>query len=428
MAPTVVVTGLGIVSPIGIGVSEFWKNAIAGRSGITKLRSFENLPVETYRSRIAGQVPDFNPQACGNDGLASRVDRYAQFGLAAAREAVADAGIRPEKESPERVGVMVGAGMGGMLMAERELAQLYETKKPSRVHPLIVPAITLNSASGILALAFGAKGPNLTISTACSSGIHAIGQALHAIRSGKADVIIAVGAEASITPLAFAGFCSLRALSSKYNETPTLASRPFDRGRDGFVMGEGAGALILETLQHAKRRNASIYGEVAGYASTSEAHHMVVPREDGSDIAKAMTLALDDAKLRPAQVDYVNAHATSTLIGDEVEIRGIRQVFKRRVDKLFVNATKSLIGHTLGAAGAIGAVATFMTMKTGLVHPTVNYENPDPECQLAGISSSVQEGRVNVAVANAFGFGSNNGVLVFKRFMTRQPRPSRQQG
>lgn len=419
MAPKVVVTGLGIVSPIGIGVGEFWNNAIAGRSGVTKLRSFEHLPAETYRSRIAGQVPDFHPEIYGNDALTGRVDRYAQFGLVAAKEAIVDAGIRLEKESPGRVGVMVGAGMGGMLMAEREFSQLYETKKPSRVHPSFIPTITLNSASGILALAFGAKGPNLTISTACSSSVHAIGQALHTIRSGKADVIIAVGADASITPLVFAGFCSLRALSSKYNETPTLASRPFDRGRDGFVMGEGAGALILETLQHARRRNARIYGEVAGYASTSEAHHMVVPREDGTDIAKTMTLALDDAKLRPAQVDYVNAHATSTMIGDEVEIRGIRRVFKRRVDKLFVNATKSLIGHTLGAAGAIGTVATFMTMKTGLVHPTVNYENPDPECQLAGISPRVQKGRVNVAIANAFGFGSNNGVLVFRQLGTR---------
>ena len=426
MAPRVVVTGLGIVSPIGIGVGEFWSNAVAGRSGITKLQSFDGLPAETYRSRIAGQVPHFNPHTYGNDALTGRVDRYAQFGLVAAKEAIADAGIRQEYESPERVGVMVGAGMGGMLMGEREIAQLYETKKPGRVHPSFIPVITLNSASGILALAFGAKGPNLTISTACSSGIHAIGQALNTIRAGKADVIIAVGADASITPLVFAGFCSLRVLSSKYNEAPARASRPFDRDRDGFVMGEGAGALILETLQHAKRRNAKIYGEVAGYASTSEAHHMVVPKADGTDIARTMALALDDAEIRPSQVDYVNAHATSTMIGDEVEIRGIRQVFKRRVDTLFISATKSLIGHTLGAAGAIGAVTTLMTMKTDLVHPTVNYENPDPECQLAGISSRVQKGRMNVAMANAFGFGSNNGVLVFKRFVTRPPRSSRQ--
>ncbi len=415
MAPKVVVTGLGIVSPIGIGLGAFWENAIAGRSGITKLQSFEDLPAETYRSRIAGQIPSFHPQASFDNALIGRVDRYAQFGLVAAQEALTDAGISMEHEAPERVGVMVGAGMGGMLMGEREITQLYTTKKPSRVHPLFIPTITLNSASGIIAMAFGAKGPNLTISTACSSGIHAIGQALNTIRSGKADVVIVVGADASITPLVFAGFCSLRALSSKYNEVPTHASRPFDRGRDGFVMGEGAGALILETLQHAKRRNAGIYGEVAGYAATSDAYHMVVPKEDGTDIAKTMTLALEDAGSRPAHVDYINAHATSTLIGDEIEIRGIRRALKRRADTVFINATKSLIGHTLGAAGAIGAVTTFMTMKTNLIHPTVNYENPDPECQLAGISSKVQEGRVNVALVNAFGFGSNNGVLVFKR-------------
>ncbi len=419
MAPTVVVTGLGIVSSIGIGLGAFWNNAVAGRSGITKLQSFADLPAETYRSRVAGQILNFTPQDYIDETLVGRVDRYAQLGLVAANEALTDAGICLDKERPERVGVMVGAGMGGMIMGEREISQLYQTKKPHRVHPNFIPAITLNSASGIIAMAFGAKGPNLTISTACSSSIHAIGQALQVIRSGKADVVIAVGAEASITPLVFAGFCSLRALSSKYNEAPTRASRPFDRGRDGFVMGEGAGALILETLQHAKRRRARMYAEVAGYALTSEAYHMIVPREDGSDIAKTITLALDEAKTRPADVDYVNAHATSTMIGDEVEVRGLRQVFKQRVNKLFINATKSLIGHTLGAAGAIGAVTTLMAMTTNLIHPTPNYEDPDPECQLPGISPKIQEGRITVAMANAFGFGSNNGVLVFKRLHSR---------
>lgn len=419
MAPKVVVTGLGIVSPIGIGLGTFWKHAVEGRSGITKLQSFADLPAETYRSRIAGQILNFNPQEYIDGTLANRVDRYAQLGLVAAKEALTDAGVRMEKEIPERVGVIVGAGMGGMMMGEREIAQLYNTRKPNRVHPNFIPAITLNSASGILALAFGMKGPNLTISTACSSSIHAIGQALNTIRSGQADMVMAVGADASITPLVFAGFCSLRALSSKYNEAPTRASRPFDRGRDGFVMGEGAGALILETLQHAKRRRARIYAEVAGYATTSEAYHMVVPREDGTDIAKTIHLALQDAKLRPAQVDYVNAHATSTMVGDEVEVRGLRQVFKRRADTLWINATKSLIGHTLGAAGAIGAVTTLMAMKTNVIHPTSNYEDPDPECRLAGISQTTQEGRIKVALVNAFGFGSNNGVLVFRRFVPR---------
>ncbi|MEC4670261.1 MAG: beta-ketoacyl-ACP synthase II, partial [Nitrospirota bacterium] len=347
MAPKVVVTGLGIISPIGIGVSNFWKAALEGRQGISAIKSFGDLPIEQYRSRVAGQIHNFNPQEFLDEKHSARVDRYAQFGLVAAKEAILDAGIRMERESPDRVGVMVGAGMGGMMMGEREITQLYYTGKPHRVHPNFIPTITLNSASGIIAMAHGAKGPNLTISTACSSSVHAIGQALNCIRMGQADVVIAVGADASITPLVFAGFCSLRALSSRYNDTPSRASRPFDRGRDGFVMGEGAGALILETLQHAKRRRARVYAEVAGYAATSEAYHMVVPREDGIEIAKAISLALEDASANPAQVDYVNAHATSTMVGDEIEVRGLRQAFKGRANKLLVNATKSLIGHTL---------------------------------------------------------------------------------
>lgn len=419
MAPTVVVTGLGIVTPIGIGLNQFWNAAIEGQSGISKIPSFEGLPIDTYRSRIAGQIHDFNPLDYIDEKYANRVDRYAQFGLVAVKEALEDAGIDMEQENPDRVGVMVGAGMGGMMMGEREISHLYDTKKPNRVHPNFIPAITLNSASGIIAMAFGAKGPNITISTACSSSIHAIGQALNTIRMGKADIVIAAGADASITPLVFAGFCSLRALSSRYNEQPTQASRPFDKDRDGFVMGEGAGALILETLQHAKRRRAKIYAEVAGYASTSEAYHMVVPKEDGAEMAKTMKLALDDAQLRPAQVDYVNAHATSTTVGDDVEVRGLRHLFKSRANKLLINATKSLVGHTLGAAGALGAITSIMAMKTGIVHPTLNLENPDPECHLPGISNQTQEGKIKVAMTNAFGFGSNNGVLILKRYSTR---------
>ena len=419
MAPKVVVTGLGIITPIGTGLNQFWNAAIEGHSGISKIPSFENLPIDAYRSRIAGQIHDFDPLGYIEEKYASRVDRYAQLGLVAAQEALEDSGVQMERENPDRVGVMVGAGMGGMMMGEREISQLYDTKKPNRVHPNFIPTITLNSASGIIAMASGARGPNITISTACSSSIHAIGQALNTIRAGKADMIIAAGADASITPLVFAGFCSLRALSSRYNDHPTHASRPFDRGRDGFVMGEGAGALILETLQHAKRRRARIYAEVAGYASTSEAYHMVVPKEDGAEIAKTMRLALDDAQLRPGQVDYVNAHATSTMVGDEVEIRGLRQVFKSRANKLFINATKSLIGHTLGAAGALGTITSIMALNTGIVHPTLNFEDPDPECQLDGVSGKTQETRLKVAMTNAFGFGSNNGVLILKRFATQ---------
>jgi 3-oxoacyl-[acyl-carrier-protein] synthase II len=406
---------MGVVSPIGIGISEFWKAALSGRSGITAIRSFEPFPMEGYRSRVAGQVHDFVPEQLVDGVLAERVDRYAQFALAAVKEALADSHLQMGRENPHRVGVIVGAGMGGMVMGEREITQLYQQQRPHRVHPNFIPVITLNSASGIVAMASGAKGPNLTISTACSSSAHALGQALQCIRDGRADVVITVGADASITPLVFAGFCSLRALSTKYNDQPDKASRPFDLGRDGFVMGEGAGALILESAAHAKKRKAHVYAEVAGYAATSEAYHMVIPREDGEEVATTMRLALADAGITSAQVDYINAHATSTTIGDAVEAKALRHMFKARAQKIAINATKSLIGHTLGAAGAIGAIASVLAIQTGQIHPTANYDDPDPACALPGISRSVQERRVNVALLNAFGFGSNNAAVVLKR-------------
>lgn len=416
MKTRVVITGLGVVSPIGIGVGQFWKNALEGHSGIRAIRPFYGFPLEGYRSQIAGQILNFNPAEHLDGPHADRVDRYAQFALVAAKEAAADSALRMEREDPHRVGVIVGAGMGGMVMGEREITQLYRSQKPHRVHPNFIPTITLNSASGIVAMAHGAKGPNLTISTACSSSAHAMGQALTALRTGQADVVITVGADASITPLVFAGFCSLRVLSTGFNDTPIRASRPFDRARDGFVMGEGAGALVLESLTHARKRKAKIYAEVAGYAATSEAYHMVIPREDGTDVAKTMHLALRDAELSPAQVDYINAHATSTPIGDAVEVRALRRVFKTRADRILVNATKSMIGHTLGAAGAIGSITCALSLQAGQIHPTVNYEDPDPACWLQGISTDVEERSLKVALMNAFGFGSNNAVVVFKRY------------
>jgi 3-oxoacyl-[acyl-carrier-protein] synthase II len=416
MRTRVVVTGLGVVSPIGIGVSEFWKSALAGRSGVSAIAGFDPFSMNGYRSKVAGQVRDFAPERYLDAVQAERVDRYAQFALVAAKEALTDSGLQVTKEQPHRVGVIVGAGMGGMVMGEREITQLYNQQKPHRVHPNFIPVITLNSASGIVAMAHGAKGPNVTISTACSSSAHAIGQALHCIREGRADVIIVVGADASITPLVFAGFCSLRALSTRYNEQPEKASRPFDRARDGFVMGEGAGALILESLPHAKKRKARIYAEVAGYAATSEAYHMVIPREDGEEVATTMRLALADAGATAAHVDYINAHATSTSIGDAVEAKAIRRLFKSRADKIAVNATKSLVGHTLGAAGALGGIATVLALQTGQIHPTANYDDPDPACALAGISRSAQERKIKTALLNAFGFGSNNAAVVLSRY------------
>lgn len=417
MASRVVITGLGVVSPIGIGVSEFWKSALAGRSGITTIPSLGWLPMSGYRSQVAGQVHNFSPEQYLTPTQASRVDRYAQFSLVATKEALSDADLSMAKEAPHRVGVIVGAGMGGMVMGEREITQLFETQRPHRVHPNFIPTITLNSASGIVAMAHGAKGPNLTISTACSSSAHALGQALHCIRTGQADVVIAVGADASITPLVFAGFCSLRALSSEFNNAPERASRPFDRRRDGFVMGEGAAALIVESWAHAKKRKARVYAELAGYAATSEAYHMVIPQEDGQEICTTMKIGLKSAGIGQDQVDYINAHATSTTIGDAVETKAIRMLFKSRADKIAVNATKSLVGHTLGAAGAIGAVATTLSIHTGQIHPTANYEEPDPDCRLGGIRRAVQERKIRYALLNAFGFGSNNATVVFKKFV-----------
>ena len=416
MNSRVVITGLGVVSSIGIGVSEFWKTALAGRSGITPIKSFEPFFMADYRSKVAGQVQNFSPEQYLPTSQSNRVDRYAQFALVAAKEALADAGIVMAKESPHRVGVMVGAGMGGMVMGEREITQLFKTQKPNRVHPNFIPTITLNSASGIVAMAYGAKGPNLTISTACSSSAHALGQALYCIRTGQADVVIVAGADASITPLVFAGFCSLRALSTEFNDTPERASRPFDRHRDGFVMGEGAGALIVESLAHAKKRKARVYAELAGYGATSEAYHMVIPKEDGEEIATTMKIALDSAGLTPANVDYVNAHATSTPIGDQVEVKAIKRLFKTRANAVAVNATKSLVGHTLGAAGALGAIASTLAIHTGQIHPTLNYDDPDPACRLDGISRHTQERKVRAALVNSFGFGSNNATVVLKKF------------
>jgi 3-oxoacyl-[acyl-carrier-protein] synthase II len=417
MASRVVITGLGVISPIGIGVSEFWKSALTGRSGVTAIPSLGWVPMSDYRSRVAGQVHNFSPEQYLTATQASRVDRYAQFALVAAKEALADADINMAKERPHRVGVIVGAGMGGMVMGEREITQLFKTQRPHRVHPNFIPTITLNSASGIVAMAHGAKGPNLTISTACSSSAHALGQALHCIRTGQADVVIAVGADASITPLVFAGFCSLRALSSEFNDAPERASRPFDRRRDGFVMGEGAAAVIVESLAHAKKRKARVYAELVGYAATSEAYHMVIPQEDGQEISMTMKIGLESAGIGANQVDYINAHATSTTIGDAVETKAIRNLFKTRADKIAINATKSLVGHTLGAAGAIGAVATTMAIHTGQIHPTANYEEPDPDCRLDGIRRTVQERKIRYALLNAFGFGSNNATVVFKKFV-----------
>jgi 3-oxoacyl-[acyl-carrier-protein] synthase II len=320
------VTGLGVASSIGIGVGQFWKAALAGQSGVSALSAFDGLPMDAYRSRVAGQIHGFNAGQYIGGPHVERVDRYAQFAMVAAKEAVGDSGLRLDRENPHRIGTMVGAGMGGMLIAEQEYHRVYQNVRPNRVHPFI-PLVTLAPppASRVM---YGAKG-NLTIPPPARQR-PCRGLALGAIRTGQADVIIVAGADASIVPLTFAGFCTLRALSTNFNDSPEKASRPFSQTRDGFVMGEGAGTLILESLPHARKRKARIYAEVAGYAATSEAYHMVIPREDGVEISVTMAMALRSAGLRPAQVDYINAHATSTPIGDVVEIRAIKHLSKSR--------------------------------------------------------------------------------------------------
>jgi 3-oxoacyl-[acyl-carrier-protein] synthase II len=330
--------------------------------------------------------------------------------------AIEDSGLNLASKDPYQVGVCMGSGMGGMVMGEPQLTDLIHTGLPGKVNPNFIPIVTPNSAAGQIAINFNVKGPNITISTACSSSAHAIGHAVDLIRWEKAEVMIAGGAEACITPLTVAGFCSLRTLSTHFNDRPEKALRPFDRQRDGFVMGEGAGTLIIESLEHALKRKVQIYAEIAGYASTSEASHMVIPEESGKEMVKTMELALADAKVPLEDVDYINAHATSTPIGDPVEIKAIKLLFRHHAHKIVINATKAVVGHTIGAAGAIAAIVCALSIKTGLIHPNINYEDPDPSCAMDLILQKVVEKKIKAALLNSFGFGSNNATLVFRRY------------
>ena len=411
----VVITGLGVVSPIGIGVSEFWKSALAGRSGVSAIRSFDPFPLESYRSKIAGQIRDFSPEQYLPPNQADRVDRYAQFALIAVKEALADADLVMKKEAPHRVGVIVGAGMGGMVMGEREITQLYQQQKPHRVHPNFIPVITLNSASGIVAMAYGAKGPNLTISTACSSSAHALGQALHTIRSGQADVMITGGTEAAVTRIGLAGFCSMKALSTR-NDEPTRASRPFDRDRDGFVLGEGAAMVVLEEESHARRRGATIHGEVIGYGSTADAFRITDTHPEGRGAASCLQMALADAQVRPDQIQYINAHGTSTDVNDRVETLAIKKVFGEHAYRVPVSSTKSMMGHLIAAAGATELIICLLAIRDNVLPPTINYETPDPDCDLDYVPNQAREARCDVAASNSFGFGGQNITLIVRRF------------
>ncbi|MBI5379283.1 MAG: beta-ketoacyl-ACP synthase II [Nitrospirae bacterium] len=408
----VVITGIGMVTPIGIGKEWFWKAALTGHSGVRRIQAFDP---SGYKTQIAADVKDFYPSSYLDPGQANRMDRCIQFAVAAAKMAVEDAAIDLSREFTDRIGVSMGSGLGGMVFVESQLVQLYRCGRPQDTHPLLVPKVMPSSTSAQVSMVLGLRGPSWTVAAACSSGAHAVTYAAEMIKWGRCDLMIAGGAEACIQPLTMAGFSALRVLSCR-NDEPERASRPFDRWRDGFVMGEGAGVLVMEDLVHARRRKADIYAEFLGYGAASEAYHMVMPEPSGREIARCMELALKDARIPPEQVGYVNAHGTSTLLNDAVETRAMKAVFREHAARLLVNSTKSLIGHTIGAAGAIELAVCALTIQTGMVHPTINQEERDPECDLNYVPNEACEKPVRVALSNAFAFGGSNVSVVLGAF------------
>lgn len=408
----VVITGLGVVTPLGIGVEKTWQGLTAGKSGITKITRFD---ASEYSCQIAGEVKDFNPGDYIDKKEIKKMDTFIHYAVAASQEAVDDAGLKITPDNAERVGVYIGAGIGG-LPAIEQYHEVLKDKGPGRVSPFFIPMVIINLASGQVAIRFGAKGPNSCAVTACATGNHCLGDALRIIQRGEADVMLAGGAESTICPLAVAGFGAAKALS-KRNDHPEGASRPFDRERDGFVIGEGAGVVVLEELEHAQRRGVRIYGELAGYAMTSDAFHITAPPDDGAGAVDCMEKAINDAGVDKSDVGYINAHATSTF-ADKIETQVIKTVFGQQAYHLPVSSTKSMTGHLLGAAGGIEAVFTTLALYHGLLPPTINLENPDPECDLDYIPGQARQTPINVAISNAFGFGGVNACLVMKQLQS----------
>ncbi|QQE76560.1 beta-ketoacyl-ACP synthase II [Brevibacillus composti] len=411
MKRRVVITGVGVVSPLGNDADTFWKNLLEGKSGISRITSFD---VTDYPTKIAGEIKDFNPEDYMDKKEIRRTDRFVQFGLAAAKMAVENAKLEITAENAERVGVYIGSGIGGLSTWEEQHQVLLE-KGPRRVSPFFIPMLIANMASGAVSIQYGAKGPTSSAITACATGTNAIGDALRLIQYDHADVMITGGAEATIRPMAFAGFCSAKAMSTR-NDEPEKASRPFDIGRDGFVMGEGAGVLILEELEHAKKRGATIIAEVIGYGMSADAHHITAPSPGGEGAARCMRNALKDAGIDPTEVAYINAHGTSTDQGDIAETMAIKEVFGEHAYKLAVSSTKSMTGHLLGATGGVEAIATAFALRDQILPPTINLENPDPECDLDYVPNVARKADVHVAVSNTFGFGGHNATVILKRY------------
>lgn len=411
MKNRVVITGLGVITSLGKDIDTFWKNITSGVSGVGEITSFD---VSEYPTRIGAEIKDFNPEDYIDKKEAKRMDRFAQFAVAATKLALQDAGLNLDETNRDRVGVYIGSGIGGLATFEENFKTLLE-KGPKRVSPFLIPMMIANMASGQVSIMFGARGPNSSPISACATGTHAIGDAAEIIRRGKADVMIAGGSEATIRPLAFAGFSSMKAMSTR-NDEPTKASRPFDLNRDGFVMGEGAGILILESLEHAKKRGAKIIAEVVGYGMSGDAYHLTAPAPEGEGAARAMREALDDAGLNPEDVDYINAHGTSTDYNDKFETLAIKKVFGEHAYKLAVSSTKSMTGHLLGAAGGVEAVICALTIREGIIPPTINYETPDPECDLDYVPNVARKAEVRVALSNSLGFGGHNATIILKAY------------
>ena len=411
MSRRVVITGLGMVSPLGIGVEKTWQALIQGKSGVVRITKFDPTGFDT---QIAAEVKDFVPENFMEKKEIKRMDIFIQYAMASAMMALEDAQLPITPQNADRVGVVVGAGLGGLTTIESFHKVLME-KGPGRISPFFIPALIVNEAPGQISIRFGAKGPNYSVVTACATGNHNIGDAWRMIQQGDADAIIAGGVEATITPLAVSGFNAMKALSTR-NHEPEKASRPFDKDRDGFVMGEGCGIIILEEMNSALDRGAKIYAEIIGYGLNGDAYHITAPAPDGEGAARCMAMALKSAGISPEEVDYINAHGTSTEYNDLYETMAIKAVFKEHAKKLAVSSTKSMTGHLLGGAGGVEAIFTVLTIHRGVIPPTINYDTPDPECDLDYVPNVARMADVRVALSNSFGFGGTNAVLIFKKF------------
>ncbi len=411
----VVITGIGVVTPVGNTIEKFWKSLLEGHSGVKRIACFDP---SNFSSQIAAEVLDFDPAPYLGPKEIRKTDRFVQFAVVAAKMAIDDSKLDLNNENLNRIGVIVGSGIGGLHTIESEHAKYLERgheKGPRKISPFLIPMLIVNMASGYVSMYFRAKGPNTAVATACATGNHAIGDAFRIIQRNNADMMIAGGSEAATTLMGFGGFCALRALSTR-NDEPERASRPFDKDRDGFVMGEGSGVVILEEMEHAKKRGADIYCELAGYGMTADAHHMTAPDPEGKGAERCMQETLNDAGVNFNEIDYINAHGTSTIYNDKIETLAIKKVFGNHAKNLNISSTKSVTGHLLGAAGGAETAATALAIKHSIMPPTINYETPDPECDLFYIPNKPKEGKIRVALSNSLGFGGHNASLVFRRF------------